>query len=224
MSATDGRRGQFRFTFACAAVLLFGCALRLHPWAQPAPVQPPQALSGQAIPTIAAEPPIPPQVFHTLMDFYTRLDRGSYAQLYETVLEGKWQLAPDGSCGYAGLAGQDEFVTDVGKEFEATGAGINILSCRMTRAKLVAESEALESVHPELAMLAHLPQGMQLKAVYRVEAEGDLGPACLPASWRKTLYVANFAPDEWRVLLAISPGAPRKTQWFADAGICGRVP
>ena len=81
MDAVESHPGHLRFVFVCGVVLLLGCALRLHPWQQPQPVQAVQAAAVQAGPPAPPEQIVPPGVLKVLTGFYERLDRGRYPEL-----------------------------------------------------------------------------------------------------------------------------------------------
>ncbi len=199
---------RLTFPAACLLVFVLGAVLRLQPWRVT-----PAAEQGGAI-----QIKLPAGLGDVVYDFYQRLDRGQYGEVYDMSLENNWALQGDGAYANMGLTPRQEFVDALTAEMGLTGGLVTVPATQVLAARPITPGQKPLSEQPEQAILNHLPAGLGLKTLYEVDVTGMVGDVCTPARFDKRLIVADFGGGRWKVLL---PGGPRpdgtrKDEWFTN--------
>jgi len=203
---------QLVFPVACVLALALGGVLRLQPW-RPAPEAAPDGTD-----SVAAQVKLPPGLGDVVFDFYERLDRGQYGEVYDMSLENKWELQGDGVYVNTGLIPRQEFIDALTAEMGPNGGHITIPATQVLAARPSTPGGKPLREQPEQAILNHLPAGLHLETWYEVDVTGMIGDVCTPARFDKRLIVADLGGGQWKVLL---PGGPRpdstrKDEWFTN--------
>ena len=201
------------FPMACLLVFVLGCVLRLQPWR----VTPDAEQGGTLSDSIQVK--LPAGLGDAIYDFYQRLDRGQYGEVYDMSLENQWALQGDGVYANMGLTPRQEFIDALTAEMGPNGGQITVPATQVLAVKPITPGQKPLSEQPEQAILGHLPAGLGLRALYEVDVTGMVGDVCTPARFDKRLIMADLGGGQWKVLL---PGGPRpdstrKDEWFTNA-------
>ncbi len=200
------------FPVACVVVFAFGCVLRLQPWRVT-----PAAVQAETLPG-AIQVKLPAGLGDVVFDFYDRLDRGQYGEVYDMSLENQWALQGNGAYVNMGLTPRQEFIDALTAEMGPNGGLIMVPATQVLAARPSTPGQKPLSEQPEQAILDHLPAGLHLETWYEVDVTGMVGDVCTAARFDKRLIVADFGGGQWKVLL---PGGPRpdskrKDAWFTN--------
>ncbi len=145
--------------------------------------------------------------------------RGAYDEAYKFSLENKWTLQSDGAYTHAELTPLQEWMDALTIEMGQNGGLITVPATEILAYRVISPTGKALAEQPELAILNHLPAGLQVQALYEANVSGWVGDICTPARFDKRLILADFGGGQWRVLL---PGGPRpegkrKPEWFTNA-------
>ena len=200
------------FPAACLLVFVLGAVLRLQPWRVTPDAEPGGTRPG------SIQVKLPAGLGDVVYDFYQRLDRGQYGEVYDMSLENAWAPQADGAYTNMGLTPRQEFIDALTAEMGPNGGQITVPATQVLAVKPITPSQKPLSEQPEQAILNRLPAGLRLKTLYEVDVTGMVGDVCTPARFDKRLIVADFGGGQWQVLL---PGGPRpdskrKDEWFTN--------
>lgn len=156
------------------------------------------------------------------MKFYKNIDKGDYENIYNYIIEGKWEKTDadeDIKYSFAGIYEKNYFLRRYIKEFGKDGWKINNESLSISGENKITRSEFKNYYQCENNILDYIDPKNNIKYINIIEINGYNIGTCSIREWRRKIPIVWYK-DNWKIIL---PGSPESLNVLHREGIFSNI-